>query len=217
MNNKIEAIVFDLDGTLISSHQSIYYCTLRTFKELGIPVNIPEDKFYYLIGHHFKDIFDAFNIEVEDLEGFIDLYKSFYFDYIDYSKVYPGVYEIIDYLNEKNIKLGLLTTKGNDQAIKIMKHFNLFDKFDLVTGRRPGIGIKPAAEPLELIINEFKINPINCLMVGDSELDIQCGKNAGASTAAVTFGYRTKEELQKQNPDYILDNILDLKYIFNGV
>jgi phosphoglycolate phosphatase-like HAD superfamily hydrolase len=52
-------------------------------------------------------------------------------------------------------------------------------------------------------------------MIGDSELDIYTGKNAGAKTCAVTYGYRTKEELMKTNPDLLIDKLYDLTEILN--
>jgi phosphoglycolate phosphatase-like HAD superfamily hydrolase len=109
-----------------------------------------------------------------------------------------------------------LTTKGQDQAELILKHFSLFDKFDYVMGRRTGIAHKPSPEPLQKICTDLNIGITNTLIVGDSEMDIQCGKNAGSKTCAVTYGYRTKSELRKSSPDFLIDKILDVEYIVNG-
>ncbi len=202
----INTVVFDLDGTLIKSHATIYEATVRTFKEFGRNVNIPKDKFYSLLGHHFTDMFEKLNIEVKDINHFIDVYKTFYFDYIDLSEPYSGVRNMLDTLKKRNKKIALLTTKGQDQAEKIIKHFSLESNFDYIMGRRPGIAHKPSAEPLLKICNELNSDLHNTLMVGDAELDIQCGKNANAITCGVTFGYRSKENLVKENPDFLIDN-----------
>ena len=85
-----------------------------------------------------------------------------------------------------------------------------------VAGRKPGLPIKPAPEPLLEVCSILEVDPQKTLMVGDTEMDIQCGKNAGAVTCAVTFGYRTKEKLENDNPDYIIDNIADINIILNG-
>lgn len=217
MESKIKSVIFDLDGTLFSSHKNIYLCTLKTFKILGMEVNIPEEKFNKLIGHHFKDIFLEFGIYVNDIEGFIEIFKNHYFDFINHSKPYEGVFETIDFLNEKNINLALLTTKGQDQADRIMKHFGLENKFGYIMGRRPGMEIKPSPEPIHSILNVFNALPGETIMVGDSELDVMAGKNAGTLTAAVTYGYREREDLEKLKPDFLLDNISELKTIINGV
>ncbi len=213
---KIDLVVFDLDGTLVSSHETIYKATLHALKEINVSAVMPEDKFYNMIGLHFEDIFHEFGFAVPDFEKFLTIYKSIYFDYIDSSVVYPGVEEAISNLKDKKIKVSLLTTKGQDQAELILRHFSLFDKFDYVMGRRPGLAHKPSPEPLQKICTDLKTNILNTLMVGDSEMDIQCGINAGSKTCAVTYGYRTKSELQKSSPDFLIDKILDVEYIVNG-
>lgn len=213
---QINFVVFDLDGTLISSHETIYKATLHALKEVNILHKLEKDKFMYMIGMHFEDIFREFGFGVPDFEHFIKIYKSIYFDYIGSSNVYSGVEELIDKLEHKKIKIGLLTTKAQDQADLILKHFNLYNKFDGVMGRRPGIAHKPSPEPLLKLCSEVNADIKNTLMVGDSELDIECGKNAGAATCAVSYGYRDKEMLKKSSPDFMIDAISDLENIISG-
>ena len=212
---KIDLVVFDLDGTLISSHETIYRATIHALDELKIKYDMPEERFYTMIGLHFEDIFQNFGFAVPSFNEFIDVYKRIYFDYIGYSKVYDGVEEILDKLVNKNIKVALLTTKGQDQAEKILEYFSLADKFDYIMGRRNGMAHKPSPEPLQKISSDLAIGLEETLMVGDSEMDIQCGKNAGSKTCAVTYGYRTKSELEKSAPDFLVSAILDLEKIVN--
>lgn len=211
----IKLVVFDLDGTLVSSHETIYEATVDTLRRMNIPAEMPRNEFYGKIGLHFVDIFNDFNISVPDFEKFIGIYKNIYFDFIHLSSVYEGASEILAKLTTEGMKISLLTTKVQVQAELILKHFNLYDKFDEVMGRRPGIAHKPSPEPLLKICEYLKTNPNDTLVIGDSEMDIQCGKNAGSKTCAVTYGYRTKEELQKLEPDFMIDKITDIEYIVN--
>ena len=80
-------------------------------------------------------------------------------------------------------------------------------------GRRDGIKFKPSAEPLLLICKELNISPVNTLMVGDSERDIRCGKNAGALTCGTLYGHRSTEILENENPDYTINSFDELKHI----
>ena len=150
--------------------------------------------------HIFRDL----NVNVPDIEQFIGFYKSIYFDYIDDSALYPGTEKVLKTLNDKNIRISLLTTKGQEQAEKIMEYFTLGKYFDVIMGRRAGMEIKPSAVPLLTICKELNVLPEETLMIGDSELDIQCGKNANAKTCGVTYGYRTIEDLLRENPDYLI-------------
>ncbi len=209
----IRLAVFDLDGTLTDSSTTIYKSTHRTFQELGLPYTIEKSVLDSKIGEHFQNIFDDLNIQAGNIDEFINVYKGFYFDYIPETVLYPGVEDILQYLQNKGIQTALLTTKGQDQAEKIIHAFNLEKYFALIMGRRPGIAVKPSGEPLSFIMKELGADAAETMMIGDSELDIQCGKNAGAATAGCLYGYRTREILEREAPDYIIGSITELKDI----
>lgn len=206
----IECIVFDLDGTLVNSHETIYKSTIKALEKLDLNSNINENQFYNLLGHHFKDIFDECKIEVPDVDHFINVYKNIYFDFIDDSHLYENTLHLFDQLKSNGIKTGLLTTKGQDQAEKISIHFGFEKYLDAIEGRKNGIAIKPAPDQLLKICEELNVDPQNTLMVGDTELDILCGKNAGSKTCAVSYGYREIEEIKKLNPDYMIDDLAEI-------
>lgn len=203
----INCVVFDLDGTLVKSHETIFKTTVRTLENLGLNSSVDETKFYSLLGHHFKDIFDECGITVPDVDFFISNYKNLYFDYIEDSQLYENALNVLVKLKQLGIKTGLLTTKGHDQAEKIALHFGLIEYLDSIEGRKNGVAIKPAPDQFLKICEESGVNPEQALMVGDTELDIKCGKSAGAVTCAVTFGYRDVEDLRANEPDYIIDNL----------
>lgn len=210
MIDRITTLVFDLDGTLVKSHKNIYDATVHSFNQLKVKFNLPEDEFNKKIGHHFEDIFNDFGIVVDDFEEFINVYKKAYFEYIDSSELYENVEETLDELKAREFKIALLTTKGQDQADKIINHFNLSHNFDYIMGRRPDIAHKPAPDMLLKVCEELNSDPKNTLMVGDTEMDILCGKNAGSKTCGVTYGYRTKEDVKNLNPDFVIDELSEL-------
>lgn len=198
---------FDLDGTLVDSNKTIYEATAYSLGKLGIDFNIDEELFALKIGQHFNDIFNAFNIDVPDFEEFMTIYKENYFKQMEYSSLYNGVEETLYELKKRGVKISLLTTKVQDQAEKIIEYFNLGEYFDLIMGRRDGIAHKPSPEPLLAICKELNVGLNNTLMVGDTELDIQCGKNAGTFTCGVLYGYRTKELIKIEKPDFIVESM----------
>jgi phosphoglycolate phosphatase-like HAD superfamily hydrolase len=208
--NKIKHICFDLDGTLVDSKETILESTKAALDQLNIEYKISEDVFNNMIGKHFVDIFLELNINDVDFEEFISIYKALYFDFIDSSYLYEGVKETLDYLNKNQIKVSLLTTKGQDQAEKIIDHFNLRKSFNYIMGRRDGLAHKPSPEPLLVICKDLQVKPDETLFVGDTELDIQCGKNAGAKTCGALYGYRTKDQIEKEKPDFIISGLNEL-------
>ena len=215
MKNKIDLIVFDLDGTLLESSNSIYKSVISTFEHLNQKVEIPKEEMDKRIGMHFKPIFEELNIKVDDIEEFIEIYKKYYFDYINETIVYPAVTNTLETLKANGFKLAVLTTKVQDQTENIIEHFKMNLYFDVLMGRRDGVELKPSAEPLLLICEELNISPVNTMIVGDSELDIRCGKNAGALTCGALYGHREKEILENENPDYLINNFIELKGILD--
>ena len=213
-NSQIELIVFDLDGTLVSSHKTIYYSMIKAFEDLNISHNIPEGEFNECIGLHFIDIFEKYKVDVPDFEKFIKIYKAYYFEFIDRSEFYPNVDEAIEKLKSANYKIALLTTKIQDQADKILQHFEIDRQFDFIMGRRPNIANKPSPEPLQFICDELKIDTSKTMMVGDSEMDIRCGNSAGATTVGVTYGYRSAEQVRNENPDFVINEIKEILELF---
>jgi len=209
--NIVTHICFDLDGTLVDSRDTILTSTQAALDQLNIPNNIPEDIFTNLLGKHFVDIFQELKIDVVDFDKFISIYKGLYFDFIGSSLLYPGVVETLNKLNNKQIKVSLLTTKVQEQADKIIDHFKLRSSFDYIMGRRDGLAHKPSPEPLLYICKELRVKPAETLMVGDTELDIQCGISAGAKTCGALFGYRTKDQLEKEKPNYIISGLDELE------
>ena len=215
-NKKVKHICFDLDGTLVDSKNTILESTKAALDQLNIEYKISEDVFNNIIGKHFVDIFLELNINDVDFEQFISIYKALYFHFIDSSYLYEGVKETLDYLNKNQIKVSLLTTKGQDQAEKIIDHFNLRKSFNYIMGRRDGLAHKPSPEPLIVICKDLQVEPAETLFVGDTELDIQCGKDAGSKTCGVLYGYRTKEQIEKEKPDYIISQLDELRKIINA-
>jgi len=212
----IKHICFDLDGTLVESGTTIYKAVKAALQRMNIIVLIPENEFMGMIGKHFNEIFDSLKISIPDFNEFISIYKKYYFNFINDSVLFPGVTEVFVYFKRKGIKTSLLTTKAQDQADKIVDHFGLREihnsaGLNYVMGRRDGIAWKPSPEPLQIICDELKLSPAETLMVGDTELDIRCGKNAGAKTCGVIYGYRTKEQIVPEMPDFVIEKISDLK------
>ncbi|MCK6605322.1 MAG: HAD-IA family hydrolase [Ignavibacteriaceae bacterium] len=215
MLNNIKLAVFDLDGTLLQSRDTIWFASVKTFEHLGMKVDFPLHELEKRIGAHFQDIFDELGISVPDIEEFIEIYKGYYMQYMDKTVYYPGAKETVRALRDQGIKTAILTTKAQSQVTRIMEYLGDSDLFEVIMGRRPGMKIKPDAEPLVYIANELNVPLSETVMIGDSEFDINCGKNAGAATIAVSYGYRSIEIIKDAAPDYICDTAPQILALFN--
>lgn len=210
LDNAIDLYVFDLDGTLMDSGDTIYRAMHKTFESLGFNYTIPREWLDKKIGAHFQDIFKDYGIIIPDIEEYLSVYKPLYFEYIDDTKVYPGVHTTLRQLREQNKEIAMLTTKAQEQAEKISEYFNLAGFFTKIIGRTPNSPVKPSPEPLLQICDCLNADVSRTLMIGDTEYDIRCGKNAGAKTCAVLYGYRSREDLLSEQPDYLIATMPDL-------
>ncbi|HRI46042.1 MAG TPA: HAD-IA family hydrolase, partial [Ignavibacteriaceae bacterium] len=135
--------------------------------------------------------------------------------FIEYTTLYPGITDLLNFLVEKEIKVALLTTKAQTQAEMILGHFQLKKYFNYIMGRRPNIPHKPSPEPLKIILTELNVNPSEAIMIGDTEYDSRCGKSANAQTCLVTYGYRTEAQLKNESPDYLVNSSSAIMRIFS--
>lgn len=199
-----------MDGTLVDSYKTIFNSMKLTLDNLDIEYSVDETEFKERIGQHFNEIFNAFNITVPDFDAYLKIYKQIYLEQMRSSVLYPGVKEVLIEIKNRNAKISLLTTKAQDQAEKIIDYFELRKYFDVVMGRQDGIAHKPSPEPLLKICETLNVDIKNTVIVGDTELDIQCGKNAGSFTCAVTYGYRSKELIENEQPNFTVDRVEDI-------
>lgn len=211
--NQMKHFAFDLDGTIIESSGTIHKSTLAALKHIGRFHDIPKTTLDKTIGWHFEDIFNLLEIDVPNLDEFLDIFLKVYFDYLEESYIYEGMSELLEELHAKGYLVSLITTKAQPQAERLLMEFGIRDKFDYVMGRRKGVSHKPSPEPLLISCQHLDVSPEETVIIGDTEMDIQCGKNAGAKTCCVSYGYRTIEQLQTENPDYIAENSVKLREI----
>ena len=209
MDGNLKLLVFDLDGTLIDSSRTIYESTTAAFRELNLGIELKREDLDARIGAHFEDIFRELNINVGDFELFLKTFLSHYMSFISYSSVYPSVIETLEAL-KGDYKMAVLTTKAQKQAERVIAAFDLTKYFDFIMGRRDGIPVKPDPAPYRYLCKELGVKPEESIMVGDTEFDVQCGHNVGAGTVAVTYGYRGKEFLEAEKPDYVIGDLKEL-------
>lgn len=120
------------------------------------------------------------------------------------------MYETVRILKENGFKLGIVTTKRLDVALKGVKLTKLDEFFDCIVAIEHVKKPKPDPEPILLALERLRSVPEEALMVGDNHHDILGGKNAGTKTAGVAWSLKGKDYLAQFEPDYMLDNMSDL-------
>lgn len=205
-----DLVVFDLDGTLIDSARDISESLNITFKKLGYQP-LPEETIHQFVGNGVRPLIERSVIaaghpgRLEDtLESFRDVYQE---RLLHHTKLFEGAYLTLESLKRSGKSLGLVTNKPARFAFPILEALNLERFFDggAVAGDTLNV-IKPAPDALLKIAETTKTDPRLTVMVGDSAVDINTGKNAGAKTVGVTYGFRSREELLEAGADALIDH-----------
>lgn len=202
----IKAVLFDLDGTLANSIEDLADSTEKALEKLGFPGHTLAE-YKYFVGDGIPKLIErALPESVRDektlntcLELFMEDYRVHYHDK---TKAYDGVREMLADLKKSGLKLAIISNKAQEMAEKVVT--NLFgDIFDFVAGKREGYKTKPDPALTLLVIHSLGVAPAECILAGDSGMDMAAAVNAGALPVGVLWGFRTAEELQKNGAKYL--------------
>lgn len=205
---KINTVLFDLDGTLVNTNDLILASFKHTLKNYTPELAETFDLTPY-IGYPLIDIFKI--IDKERANDMLQMYRKHNAENHDLLiKEYDGVYEAVKALKERGVRLGIVTNKIHDMAVRGLKVTRLHQFFDVVIGFDDVHHSKPHAEPIMKALENLNSTPESALMVGDSPFDVQAGKNAGTYTACVGWSLTGKEIIQQLKPDYVVHHMSDV-------
>ena len=197
-------IIFDLDGTILDTLLDLTNAVNYGLKSF----NLPEKDIDFVrlaIGNGTKVLIKRCtpcDISEEERSKVFDVFKDYYFKHFtDYTKPYPGIYEMLIKLKEiDNLKLVVLSNKDDDLTKQLInKEFPRV--FDIIQGSYIDKPRKPNPYLINKIINEHNIDIKDCLYIGDTNVDKETATNADLNYRLVNYGYRNKEELEKMCPN----------------
>ncbi|MBQ4517790.1 MAG: HAD family hydrolase [Clostridia bacterium] len=208
----IKGVIFDLDGTILNTIDDLSDSMNYMLRHFGFPEH--SDLFYHMqaVGsgakNYVKNCLPEDVRENEDqLEACLAFYKTYYNEHSSIkTKPYDGVAEMMQYLKDANIQIAILSNKPDEPVKELAKCW--FSEFSIpcVYGERVGIPRKPDPEGPLAIAHELGLAPSEIAFVGDSDVDIKTGLNAGMTAIGVLWGFRTKEQLQEAGAEYLVDS-----------
>ena len=211
----MNACIFDLDGTLTDTLASLTYSVNETLKEMGLST-ITAEQCRSFVGNGARVLIEKALAAVglpdkSRLEEGMEIYGCIFDANCTYLVTpYEGVRDMLVKMKEQGMKLGVLSNKPHRQTVKVVREIFGEGMFDCVQGQQEGIARKPDPEGVYRLMDALKVSKEECLYVGDSEVDIQTGKNAGVRTIGVAWGFRTREILEAAGAEMIIDTPLEL-------
>ena len=211
----MKACIFDLDGTLTDTLDSLIYSVNLTLQEMGL-TEISRDQCRRFVGNGARKLIeDALNAAGDKgatrIEEGRQVYGRVFGENCTYHVApYAGIPEALEELKDRGIRLAVLSNKPHQQTLDVVETFFGKELFDYVQGQMDGIPRKPDPAGIHYILKNMQIPESECLYVGDSEVDIETGKNAGLKTISVTWGFRSEQELREADPEHMIAKPADL-------
>ena len=207
----IKYVLFDLDGTLLSTLETITYHLNATISGLSLGEVSLEDTRQFIGNGARKLVSRALSKNgVEDeatVSRVLEIYNHAYdSDPLPHTYPYEGVVELVEALYERGITLGVVTNKPEPTAIKLVESF-FSGKFAFVRGGKEGAILKPDPTEAIALLRSVGGDASECAFIGDTDVDILTGKNMGAALSiGVSWGFRSREELEMAGADLVSGN-----------
>lgn len=209
---QVGGILFDLDGTLLDTGPliaaSFRYSTRKVLGEV-----IPDEVLLEKVGQPLR-------VQMEDLapdrvDELLTVYRAYNEENHDAMvSEFAGVHEMLDIFNERDLPLGVVTSKMGKLARRGLSLFGYDPYFRCIIAADDCLKHKPDPAPVLAGARSLCLEPGQCAYVGDSPYDIQAGNAAGAATVAVTWGMFPIDRLLEQNPTYVVETPDDIVKLF---
>lgn len=210
LNIQYKACIFDLDGTVADTLDTITYFANKALQSFSLP-QIEKERYRFLVGQGAKRLIENMLEEIdckvsqEQFDKIFSVYNKFYeADSMYLTKPYNGIVDTLNQIKQMGIHVAVLSNKPDNVTQMVVQ--NLFGTgfFDLCYGQRGGVPNKPDPYMAEQIAIELGVNVNECLYIGDTDVDMQTGVNAKMDTIGVLWGFRDREELQDNGATYII-------------
>lgn len=203
---KIKLAIFDLDGTLLDTIGDLGAACNFALVSCGFPAREMHE-YNMLVGRGIYNLFRGALPEYARTEEMVSRMKGYFVPYYNEHKTdstvpYKGIPEMLEKLEKAGIALAVASNKYQEGTEALVKRFFGERNFVKVLGQREGMPIKPDPE----IVTEAEkaygkpVTREEVFYAGDSDVDMETGKNAGVVTAGVLWGFRTRAELEAWKP-----------------
>ncbi|MGE4571450.1 MAG: HAD-IA family hydrolase [Candidatus Izemoplasmatales bacterium] len=212
---KINAVLFDLDGTLVDSNQLLIDAFKHTLEHYCPKLKFTNNDYIHMIGPSLEETFSKLTNNHKMISQMIDFFRKYYTDHEQESiKIYPNLISSLKELKRMKIQTGIVTTKFKASALPSIEMFELNKYIDIYVYLDSVTKVKPHPEPIYKAISLLK-DPQMVMMIGDNPSDILSGKNAKILTCGVEWSYK-KDLLKKTKPDFWMTNFNQLSMIINN-
>jgi HAD superfamily hydrolase (TIGR01509 family) len=221
----IEAVIFDLDGTLIAFN--LDYKALRgevreNLLRAGVPASVlkvNESVFEML---QKAEVYFRNNGKTEQAfnkirSSSLAIAEKYEMEAAKTTNLQPGTLEILKEFKNMELKIGLCTTSSESASNYILQRFKIVEFFQVVISRDKVKRVKPDTEQFELALKTLCAKPKNAVIIGDSTADMQSAKELEAIAVGIPTGISTDKQLVDNGANYIVTSLIDLLVLIKKI
>ena len=241
MSQKFNAILLDLDGTLVNTLYSLQDTMNKTMEKFGFdPITMEQTKKYVGVGSYKfversveatanrfyreaekweeKDEDRAFDLDqqadevMEQIDDAFETYMEIFKENCTFkAEPYPGMRESLDALKEKGWKIACITNKPLEEAVLVLDHAFGKRYFDYISGDDGTHPLKPDTGVVDDTLSHIGCKKEECVYVGDTNTDMETAKRAGIRSIGCIYGFRTQQELEESGADVLIKSAEDIE------
>lgn len=207
-------VILDLDGTLLNTISDLGTATNYALTQMGYNTH-PIDSYNTMVGNGVRKLLErALPLEERSPNNIAKMLEHFmvYYDahLWDNTTIYPGVRELLNELASRNINIAVASNKYQSAVDRLVQHFFGDLKWAAVYGQREGVPVKPDPSVVFEVLTDCPTSKDDVLYVGDSGVDMATAQRACVESCGVTWGFRSRQELEEGYADHIVDNADDI-------
>ena len=221
MSTGLDAVIFDLDGTLLDTLDEITWLVNAVLAERGYPTH-DRETYRLLVGrgleYLLERLLDGMDGEEREIGPMADEIRRRYPEAGDRrTRPYEGISGLLRELLEHGVPAAILTNKPHESAEASVHRFFPGYPFRRITAARPGCVPKPSpAEALRIASECFGVTPERVAMIGDTAVDMRTGRAAGMFPIGVLWGFRDREELESAGAAALVEDVSSLSRVLLG-
>ncbi|MCI8376428.1 MAG: HAD-IA family hydrolase [Lachnospiraceae bacterium] len=215
------ACIFDLDGTLCDSVESIAYSANHALRDMGLKEASLEDYKIFVGDGVDMLVRRLLQFNKREQEPLFDELKERYLGYFlegckYHVTPYPGILDLTRELKAMGAKLGVISNKPHANTVDVIHQVFGEDIFDFVQGQTKELPRKPDPAGALYTARRLGVDPKECLYIGDTGTDMKTGRAAGMYTVGVLWGFRARQELEKTGALEVIGEPMELCRIYRG-
>lgn len=205
----MNAVLLDLDGTLIDHFNVIYRCYTYAQKKLGLN-QVDFETVKRTIGGSVPVTLERLIGKEKLPEALIHFHEHFDQIFLEDVGIYPGVHWLLQALKKRGCKTAVFTNKGGDSSRKLCAHLKFDQYLDAVVGHGDTSYRKPEREFTQYVLSRLQSTPDESCLIGDSPFDIEAAKVVGMTSYAVTTGTHPSEPLIEAGAHGVYPDLIEL-------